>query len=318
MKKVLVGPQGCLFSTVIVVLALASMSCSWGEKVSMTRYFVAYGIRDYQFVDDTNYGDVDAEDMRALLQNQGYTEEDYGIDSYATKSQIITMLESLTELESDATFLFYFSGHGIGIDSGSGEEEYFAPYDSAYGTSGYIDTSTLISTKEFSDALAKIPCKNKIVVLDTCYSGGFVDTGSAIDTAPQNYGTLDDGTEGSTVITAFSSFGDLLVANAEENNATAPIVLSAAGADEYSYENGDYENGLFTYFFIASAAKGDSNGDGYVTAIEAYAYAKEKINDVWNSEEWDNAYYYYESGEYADFMPRISGGARDLVLFSTD
>jgi len=199
--------------------------------------------------------------------------------------------------------LIYFSGHGT-VD---GTTQYFIPYNGINPSTGELVLGNCVSPDWLSTALAALPTKNVIVILDTCYSGGFVDSGSAIDTAPQDYSSLSGATETSTVISALSNFGELLSANADEKNATPPIVISAAGSEESSIETSKYGHGVFTYFLLASASSGDSDGDGYVTATEAYAYAKEKVASAWNA-----------SYPGSDFMSHISGGARDLVLFSTD
>jgi uncharacterized caspase-like protein len=222
-----------------------------------------------------------------------------------TKAQLLADISTLaSSISSDSTVLIYFSGHGT-VNSGI---QYFIPYEGiADSTSFGIDYDKCVSPAALSAALASLPTKNVIVILDTCYSGGFVDTGSAIDTAPQNYGFFDDGTAKSTVMTALTNFGELLVANAEETGVTPPIVLSAAGSEESSIETESYGHGVFTNFILAAPVSGDSNGDGYVTTTEAYAYAKAKVISSYNSTNLDS-----------DFLPHISGGARDLVLFSTD
>ena len=57
---------------------------------------------------------------------------------------------------------------------------------------------------------------------------------------------------------------------------------------------------------LRSAAEGDENNDGYVTVTEAYAYTTRQIDltfNVFTSE---------------DFLPRISGGPVDFILFNTE
>jgi hypothetical protein len=111
-------------------------------------------------------------------------------------------------------------------------------------------------------------------------------------------------------------FGELLSKNAGQNGQPGPIVISAAGSEESAWEStSSYFEGhaVFTYFLFEAAAKGDSNGDGFVTASEAYSYTADAIRFIWNTAVQDM--YNAEAGMYPDFMPHISGGARDLVLF---
>ena len=62
---------------------------------------------------------------------------------------------------------------------------------------------------------------------------------------------------------------------------------------------------MFTYFFLQAASAGDLDRNGFVTLQEAYRYARAGVEKYWNS-------VYIGS---ADFLPRISGNARDVVIF---
>lgn len=109
----------------------------------------------------------------------------------------------------------------------------------------------------------------------------------------------------SAFATALSNFGSLLVANASASGAKTPIVLSAAGTNESSYDGTvAMQHGVFTYYLLQAATNGDGNGDGVVTTTEAYAYTFAAIKAQWDSDPYVIA-----------FLPHISGGTRDLVLF---
>jgi hypothetical protein len=110
----------------------------------------------------------------------------------------------------------------------------------------------------------------------------------------------------------FFRFGELLAQNAaasSTNPSTAPLVISAAGWAEESAEplptdNPNVGHGFFTYYFLDAAAagtnghmKGDSDGDGVLSCIEAYDYAKNAL----------------EQANYG-YLPHITGGLRDFAL----
>lgn len=307
----------------LVVVVLALESCALGGDVTAPRYALVYGVSKYNTaysegassVKNLTYPDNDAISMAAIFESEGYDsvllrytgDGDGSATSGAdpTKAQLLEDISDLSSISSDATVVIYFSGHGTYDDT----TEYFVPYEGITysGMSYSVDLDNCVSPVDLSDALATLPTKNVIVILDTCYSGGFVDTGSATDTVSQDY--TNGESEGSTVATAIGNFGDLLVANAEESNATPPIVISAAGSEEESIELSSYGHGVFTYFLLASASSGDSNDDGYVSTTEAYSYSKSKVLSNFDTDSYYSGY---------EFLPRISGGARDLVLFSTD
>lgn len=308
------------------IFALALAGCSAGG-ITAPRYVLSYGIGDYPpagpDTGDLSSPSGDAEAMRDLLVSDGYTDLGTRTDSGATSANIRNDILGLSSLEDDSIVVIFYSSHGT-YDMNN-DVAYLVPYDSVDGA-GNITPSTagnLISPSELDSWIAQSGKRNVIVIINTCYSGGFVDPGSSIDTAPQNYGPHDDGTTPiSGVLSALGRFGELLSKNAHDSANPGPIVISAAGSRESSYEYSDpyFEgHGLFPYFILKAADSGDANGDGFVTATEAYEYAVAGIKAKWNSlAPYVDPEVDPNQGNilvYADFMPHISGGARDLVLF---
>lgn len=274
------------------------LSCSF--EITAARYALVYGAADYPgTANDLGYPDNDAQDMAAALSAGGWTIHAASYPA-ATRLQIAGDIADLAPLvDPDSAVLVYFSGHGSADVSGT---TYIIPTD-----------ENPVSPPELLSWLDALPCRNRILILDTCYSGGFVPDTGTLDSAPQNYGVYDDGTDGSAILAALGSYSDLLAAAFESYDPATPMVVTAAGAEELSYESGTYGNGVFTYFFLQAAASGDLDGNGFVTLQEAYRFARERVERYWNS-----VYYgYYDSstGIFADYLPRISGNARDVVIF---
>ena len=256
--------------------------------------------------DNLSYSDDDAKSLGDLLANQGWTVQERikgdivsgGETSYLpTKAQLISDITALSSLiTSDSTVLVYFSGHG---DTQNGIT-YIVPYlGVADSTSPVEDLSKCISPDDLSSMLSILPTQNIIIIFDTCYSGGFVNPGSAIDASPQSY-TMQSF---SAFSTALSNFGSLLSANASASGQKSPIVLSAAGSEESSYDGTSaMQHGVFTYYLLQAATNAGSGG--FVTTTQAYAYTSAAIIS-----HWDAAY------SYDSFLPHLSGGVRDLVLF---
>ena len=153
----------------------------------------------------------------------------------------------------------------------------------------------------------------------------------------------EGGTESSFLAAALGNFGSLLQNSVSSSGDPTVLTITAAGADEYSYDDSEHGHGAFTYYLLKAATAGDSDRDGYVTATEAYAYAKKGIEKVWNTQteeslsywcdyvEWYMQYYYDETVHCSswndvlyylkhlpDFMPHISGGTGDLVLYDNN
>jgi len=268
------------------------------------------GINDYDKVNDLSYCVADALSMQQMLEDAEWTvilltdESDGATNKNATKAKI---KEALAAVPPDtATFLFYYSGHGS-IDNL--DEAYIVPSDFHGQT-----YDSMISSSEFSDWLDSVTATNKLVILDSCYSGGFVDPGDSVDSI------IDSSISRSSALDMFFRFGELLAQNAaaaSSDPSTAPLVISAAGWAEESLEdyppghplNQGIDHGYFTFYFLQSAEtnwlgtmKGDSDYDGVLSCIEAYSYAKRKL-------ESDPS---ISAGE--KFIPHISGGLRDFAL----
>jgi uncharacterized caspase-like protein len=291
----------------LIAAAAALSSCTQSaSSITSSRYALVYGIKDYPgTINDLNYTVNDADSMTTLLKGEGWTVTEH-TNSAATEAQIAQDIADLNSISSDSTFLIYYSGHG----TISGSTTYILPYDSIISSgSGSTETAELnsanmISPSALSTMLASLPTKNVLVVFDSCYSGGFASSGSAADASPADYTVSRTSSSYSAFSTAMSKFGELLVSNAAASGSKTPIVLSAAGSEESSVETSSLAHGVFTYYLLEAATKGDSDGDGYVTMTEAYEYTAAKLK-AWDQTEGSAA-----------FLPHLSGGTRDLVLFT--
>lgn len=286
-------PERRLFQILLfTVYCLLSTLFSCSFEITETRYALVYGAADYPgTANDLGVTDDDARDMAATLASAGWIIR-YVREPTVNKSEILGDIAALAvEVEPDAAVLVFFSGHGSADVSGN---TYIIPTD-----------ENPISPSELRAALDALPCRNRILILDTCYSGGFVTDTGTLDTAPQNYGISDDGTGGYPLLSALESYSELLASAFQSYDPRTPMVVTAAGSEELSYESSTYGNGVFTYFFLQSLSRGDLDGNGFVTLQEAYRYARAGVERYWNS-------IYIGS---ADFLPRISGNARDVVIF---
>jgi hypothetical protein len=208
-------------------------------------------------------------------------------------------------------FLFYFSGHG-GQDTSTGPaREYVIPEGAVqwdnYSKSYVFFPNPSVRDDELGTYLDVLQTDRKVVVLDTCNSGGFIGNRLESDALPPSY-TGTAGITAAVVAAAIANYSSFPVSQTGTSpyNAT---VISAAGRDEFSYESGSpFFHGIMTYYFLETAASGDLNHDGSVTVNEAYSLIKAGIDQQWNA----------DAGVIQDqetFSPHISGGPIDFVLF---
>jgi uncharacterized caspase-like protein len=279
------GRRAGICGTAILAAACVFLAAC-GQEVSLpAQYALVYG-SDYQgspVGPPLDFPDDDARAIADILASKGYAVTRQ-TNSGATSTQLETDIASLSATaEKDSTFVFYFSGHGHSI----GGSEYIVFHNGVF-----------VSDNDLMRIISRVPSRQKVLVIDACYSGGFIGDFPGVDT------------EGSSPISsAAEAFGKYFANTAAGDIAyTEAIVLAAAGASELSYEAGGYYNhGVFTYFLLQTPRRADANRDGLVTASEAYYFAKNAVADVWNSR-----------NPAFSFYPHISGGAMDFVLFEAD
>ena len=123
---------------------------------------------------DLNAPPYDVDRIRQILQqckfgtsNTTFSNISYLKDWQATKSNILQSISSaFSGADSNDISYFYFSGHGSRLENVS----YICPAD----ITSYIDSA--ISIDELESALSSIP-GTKVVIMDSCYSGGFIGKG---------------------------------------------------------------------------------------------------------------------------------------------
>jgi hypothetical protein len=291
-----------LFPALLLIAGLASCAPA-NLPIARDAYALIIGISNYKDANlrDLTYTENDRVDIGNLLRSQGWTVRDDAFGEGASYASIRSAIEDFFEgIPEQSTALIYFSGHGTFSEGASTGNPVLVPYDFSYSSWGPLIGSEVLS----SWVNTYVPSRNIIIIIDACYSGGFVTGGDSLDSLGTAF-IPDRRTVDSSALLALGQLGEMLARNSLSSGTPSPIVLSAAGPAELSWESATLGNGVFTYYLMESATKGDSDGDGYVTATEAYSYAARALDLNWNYPNWTTS----------SFYPHISGGLRDLVLF---
>ncbi|MEW5813942.1 MAG: caspase family protein [Spirochaetota bacterium] len=283
-------------------------------------YALIYGVSIYgetpAYTFNLQYSDDDAISMDQLLTAKGYSVTTR-INAEATKAQLLADLETLkTTVKTDDTVILYYSGHGGQYhDSVTGIKQVS---DNAYSEwlllrdSVDADKTILFEKAVYNDELAAllrdIPSFKKIVIIDACNSGGFIGLSPEIDSIPPDYNTTTSTELKKIFQKSLSLYTNYPPVSGSGIPATEAIVFSASGRDEESIETGLIGHGLFTYHFLETPSKADKNHDGYITLLESFNYITGQMRKTWNTRLIiDNQY-----------LPHISGGPIDFVLFKSD
>ncbi len=226
-------------------------------KPNKNAYAIVIGIENYrQKLPKADFATSDAKTVTEYLTKvMGYPEENVVtlINDRALKSDMEKYLEKWlsNNVEKDGSVFIYYSGHGA--PNPKTGDAYLVPYD---GDPSFID-ETGYSLKRMYAALGKLPAKEVIVALDSCFSGAGGRSVLAKGARP-------------LVMTMESSVIPSKVA-----------VLSAASGDQISSTYDEKGHGLFTYFMLKGIkGEGDTNGDGKIEIGELFEYIKPQVERI--------------------------------------
>lgn len=180
----------------------------------------------------------DAEAINKLLKNHGDGRPNFDtklVKNVSTKARLLQLIDQCFSGDADVA-LFYYSGHGH-IDSIGG---YLVTPD-------YSDYNYGVSLQEVLAIANNSNCKNKIIILDSCYSGFM----GGINGFGQNTAIISEGV----------------------------TILTASRSSEPSLEvNG---HGLFTTLLIEALSGSAADITGHISPGGLYAYVDKALGS-WN------------------------------------
>lgn len=291
------------------ILAIVLLgSCSWS---SISGTAIVLGVSDYGIPGlNLNYCDDDAEDVAALFAAQGYTVHKF-VDTQATRENL-----ELAIHEADATkpVIVYYSGHGIDpltTPQDITKNFYILPFGSITLSGSTIEyhSEKMISLADIQKVVDEHSIIHCILILDACFSGGFVTNLRGASAIPEDYDPIL--TEG---LISYAAMADTAAQKFFTYSGNITLtVIAASGSLEESFESSAYENGVFTEFFVDSVtgpqSDADRDGDGYITTSEVYLYVARCLNLWWNST------LQAQANTEQIYLPHISDNPREYILF---
>ncbi|MDB9511649.1 caspase family protein [Kamptonema animale CS-326] len=132
---------------------------------------IVLGINDYQNgISPLRTATNDAKELARILKEDHNYDVKLLLDTEVTREKLqILLLEALPkEVGENDRILFYFAGHGIALDNDDGPAGYVIPQDAQPG-----DSSTFVPMQQVHDAIASLPCRHLLAILDCCFAGAF-------------------------------------------------------------------------------------------------------------------------------------------------
>jgi hypothetical protein len=256
-------------------------------RLNPNAYALVVGIEQYrQGLPSADYSAHDAEIVDKYLTGVlGYPQENVVrlLNDRATKTDLEKYVEGWlpNRVGKDDTVFLYFSGHGA--PNPQTGDAYLIPYD---GDPAFVE-KTGYPVKRLYESLGKLPAKQVVVMLDSCFSGAGGRSVLARGMRPM-------------VI----SVENPVVANGKT------VVLTASAGNQVSSTYLAKGHGLLTYFFLRGLkGEGDRNNDGKIDLVELFGYIKPQVENIarreFNSEQTPQL---FASPELFDKGIRLTGG----------
>jgi len=224
-------------------------------KSHQKAYALVIGIEQYrQKLPSADFAAHDAKIMSEYLTKVlGYPEENVITltNEQASIGDFIKYFEKWlpNHVEKDSTVFVYYSGHGT--PNPNTMDAYIVPYD---GDPTFIEQTGYSLTRMYN-TLAKLPAKEIVVVLDSCFSGA----------------------GGRSVLAK----GARPIVISVENPVLLSqkiVVIAASSGDQISSTYEEKGHGLFTYFILKGLKNEDViKPDGSIMIGELFGYVKPQV-----------------------------------------
>ncbi|MBU0756339.1 MAG: caspase family protein, partial [Planctomycetes bacterium] len=260
--------------------AITYADCSEADRGDL--YFIGFGVSRYRNPElNLKYADKDVMDLAGIFKNLSPSYKEVHIQTFTneqvTRDSIKQAKENLMRARPHDTLVLFIAGHGVHDTDREATYYYLTHEADLEDLPGTAAEFTLIE-----DVLQGIPMRNKLFLMDTCESG-------EIENDTQERFLAAAGSRG---LTARTTRGVSGVRRKKEGQAPAKkrtylqdsdryiyndlirrsgaIVFSSCRGGEFSYENDDLQNGLFTEEIMnaLNAGRADFNHDGRVSVDE--------------------------------------------------
>jgi len=258
LRKATVSQENNLLSAPQISSDVDDVSAITIKQGKHGRYAIVIGIEHYrQKLPKAEFATRDAQIMTEYLTKvMGYPEENVItlLNDRASNVDLVKYFEKWlpNNVENGSSVFIYFSGHGA--PNPKTGEAYLVPYD---GDPSFI-AQTGYPLKRMYEALGKLPAKEIIVALDSCFSGAGGRSVIAKGARPL----------------LMNLQGDMALSK----NMT---VLSASSGDQISSTYDEKGHGLFTYFMLKGIKNEDVvKPDGSIKMNDLFDYLKPQVERI--------------------------------------
>ncbi len=246
-------------------------------------FLVSIGVSAYQQAQyNLAFAAKDASDIVTTMKGSSEYEQVHEkliVNQEATDANIQTIRSFVEQAGVDDVVMIFIAGHGV-LDKDY--TYYFATHNMDFND----PKDGGLSYEQLESLIDGIPCRNKLVMMDTCHAGELdQDDVEEAEKSVSAVGSVSFRSTGSLVKLKENSFGlgnTLELSKAlfsDMKKGTGATVISAAGGTEFAAEGVNSQNGLFTSCFIQGfkTRRSDLNRDRDYRVSEIMQYVGEQV-----------------------------------------
>ncbi|MFH2001937.1 MAG: ankyrin repeat domain-containing protein [Planctomycetota bacterium] len=257
-------------------------------------YFIGFGVSKYKNPDlDLKYAHKDVLDLADVFRKLEPQYNAVHIQTYVneevTRDSIKKTRESLMQARPNDTLVLFIAGHGVHDEDPDATYYYLTHEADLKNLSGTAAEFTLVE-----EILQGVPMRNKLFLMDTCESGEIGDDaqerffaaagsrGLAARTARGLSGTKQKKQgQAQTPKRSYLLDTDRYIYN-DLIRRSGAIVFSSSRGGEFSYENDEFQNGLFTEEIMKAlvSGEGDMDNNGQVSIDELRNYVMQAVPEL--------------------------------------
>ncbi len=253
-------------------------------------YVLAIGVSEYADQRyNLNFAAKDAADMIGFWKRN---ETRFGqvhclrlLDKDATKEKILGARSFLAKAKVDDEVILFFAGHGLLDDR---LDYYFAAHNINFDR----PSERGLSYNDIESLLDGVLARKRLLLIDSCHAGE-VDkqdtTAVSADPTGGNKGGLGPGVRivrprarpGKSYVGLSNSFSLTQSLFADLRRGSGAEVIAASGGQEYAYEAGGWNNGLFTAMVLEGLkGKAKTDRDGRIRVSELRDYVVKRVREL--------------------------------------
>ncbi|NOQ76079.1 MAG: hypothetical protein GQ574_29005 [Crocinitomix sp.] len=247
-------------------------------------YVVCIGVSEYKDQNkNLKYARKDAEDISELIQANKQFEVVHQktiLDAAFTKNSLTDLDDFLSKAGINDVAVLYFAGHGI-LD---------AKLDYYLGTAdmNFNDPSEKgLAFNALEELFEEFDCRNKLMLIDACFSGELDKSHVRIDSAATNKekGNIQFRSSGNALLDGGGEMGIFELSKLtfiDLTTSRGTNILSSASGIEYAIEGEKWQNGLFTHVLKKGLLdkEADLNGDKLIRIMELQVYLRETVSSM--------------------------------------